>query len=78
MKKKVFIGAFCLAMTSMSAVVVNHFCNNKVQVSELTLQNVEALSEGDTSGLKKTKIDVTRAILKMALGIWHQFVQMVG
>lgn len=49
MQKKIIFGAFCLAVAGMSVVSINYFCNKKVLVSELTLQNVEALSQDDTS-----------------------------
>lgn len=47
MKKKVFIGAFCLAIAGLMAVESNHLFNDDSLESSLELANVEALSDGE-------------------------------
>ena len=47
MKKKVFIGAFCLAIAGLMAVESNLLFNDDSLESSLELANVEALSDGE-------------------------------
>lgn len=59
MKKKVFIGAFCLAIAGLMAVESNHLFNDDSLESSLELANVEALSDGENEN-EDCKLYLTR------------------
>lgn len=47
MKKKVFIGAFCLAIAGLMAMESNRLLGDDSMESSLVLANVEALSDSE-------------------------------
>ena len=75
MKKKVFIGAFCLAIAGLMAVESNHLFNDDSLESSLELANVEALSDGENENAD-CKLYLTR--IRTSGHVDHHFYRTVS